>query len=140
MGKDDTREEEEEVRVDESETAEVRRGYRKLMDDIAKNEESLVNQMDVDNSDLLDYLKEGSQLFSRVKAPQEAVMDANVVKNLSRICRQQVQHLSTNINQFKYEEYAEKLRRGLALQSTSRLDRKKLVVLGKKSSTIYVQS
>ena len=61
---------------DEAKRLELRQGYRKLMDTIAKNEDSLLSQ---DNTDLLDCLKEGAQLFSQVNAPQELGMDANVV-------------------------------------------------------------
>ena len=111
---------------DETKRLELRKGYRKLMDTIAKNEDSLVSQ---DNTDLLDCLKEGAQLFGQVNAPQELGMDANVVKNLSRICKQQVHQMSANIHQFRYEDYVEKLRQ--ALDVKNRLEMKKWVMLGK---------
>ena len=111
---------------DETKRLELRKGYRKLMDTIAKNEDSLVSQ---DNTDLLDCLKEGAQLFGQVNAPQELGMDANVVKNLSRICKQQVHQMSANIHQFRYEDYVEKLRK--ALDVKNRLEMKKWVMLGK---------
>ena len=111
---------------DETKRLELRKGYRKLMDTIAKNEDSLASQ---DNTDLLDCLKEGAQLFGQVNAPQELGMDANVVKNLSRICKQQVHQMSANIHQFRYEDYVEKLRQ--ALDVKNRLEMKKWVMLGK---------
>ena len=119
-------EEASQVVKDEAKREELRQGYRKLMETIAKNEESLVSQ---DNTELLDCMKEGAQLFGQVNAPQELGMDASVVKNLSRICKQQVHQMSANINQFRYEEYVEKIKIGMNVQN--RLDMKKWLMLGK---------
>ena len=121
-------EEASQVVKDEAKREELRQGYRKLMETIAKNEESLVSQ---DNTELLDCMKEGAQLFGQVTAPQELGMDANVVKKLSRICRQQAHQMSANIHQFRYEDYVEKLRKGMNVKN--RLDMKKWVTLGKSS-------
>ena len=120
---------EEELSQEEKEEAkrvELRQGYRKLLDTIAKKEEILVSQ---DNTELMDCLKEGAELFGQVNAPQELGMDALVVKNLSRICKQQVQQMSANIKQFCYEDYVEKLRKGMNVKN--RLEVKKWVMLGK---------
>ena len=129
-------EEEEEMEAsqeekEEAKRVELRQGYRKLMDTIAKNEESLASQ---DNTELLDCMKEGAQLFGQVTAPQELGMDANVVKKLSRICRQQAHQMSANIHQFRYEDYVKKLRKGMNVKN--RLDMKKWVTLGKSSEEI----
>ena len=120
---------EEELSQEEKEEAkrvELRQGYRKLLDTIAKKEEILVSQ---DNTELMDCLKEGAELYVQVNAPQELGMDALVVKNLSRICKQQVQQMSANIKQFCYEDYVEKLRKGMNVKN--RLEVKKWVMLGK---------
>ena len=118
-------------RKDQNEAArvEVRRGYKHLMEDISRNEETLICPED-DNNELLGYLRQGDQLFSQVRGPQECVMDAAVVRNLSRICRSQVHQMSTNINQFACEEYAEKLRRSININNTG-LDRRRWIQLGK---------
>jgi len=130
-------EEEQQRTADESKRAEVRQGYRKLTEAIARNEDSLVNQNDEDNNDLLQYMKEGAELFHQVKAPQECVMDAKVVMDLSRICKQQVQQMSTNINQFKLEEYADKLRKGMAVAREGGLDKKKWLIVGEQAKALF---
>lgn len=120
---------------DETKRKELRQGYRKLMETIAKNEESLVSQ---DNTDLLDCMKEGAELFGQVNAPQELGMDACVVKNLSRICKQQVHQMSANVNQFRYEDYVEKLKNGMDVKN--RLNRKKWVTLGEQAKLLFRRS
>ena len=90
-----------EVEQEEITKAEIRRGYRRLIGDIARSEENLINPEEEENEELLGFLRQGDQLFSQVKGPQECLMDAIVVRNLSRICRQKVQQMSTNINQFR---------------------------------------
>ena len=118
---------------EEARRVELRQGYRKLLDTIAKKEEKLVSQ---DNTELLDCLKEGAELFGQVNAPQELGMDALVVKNLSRICKQQVNQMSANIKQFCYEDYVEKLRK-VMVGKNRRLDMKKWVTLGKSSQSTH---
>ena len=105
--------------------AQVRQGYKDLMEAIANNGGKLATQSENDHNELLDYLKTGDQLFSQVKAPQECVMDATVVKNLSRICKEQAHQMSANVNQFKYEEYVDKLKLNLR-----GLDKKKWLMFG----------
>jgi len=122
---------------DEKKRAEIRRSYRKLMGDIARTEESLVSQTE-DNDELLGYLREGDELFSHVTGPEECLMDAQVVRNLSRICRQQVHQMSANINQFRCEEYAEKLRGSLNMHSS--LDSKKWLQLGQQAKSMFRRS
>ena len=126
--------------VDETKRVELRRGYRQLMEKVAKKEDNLVSQEDQENTELLDCMREGDALFGQVNAPQELGMDANVVKNLSRICKQQVHQMSANINQFRYEDYVEKLRK-VMVGKNRRLDMKKWVTLGKSSwSTLDISS
>ena len=54
-------------------------------------------------------MQHNEELFTKVAAPQEAVMDALVIKHLSRLCSQQADQMSANIAQFRHEEYAERL-------------------------------
>ena len=89
----------------------TRQGYRKLMDDIVDNEDNMI-ETENNHHVLLQYLQNNDELYDNVEAPQEAVMDAHVVKHLSRLCRKQAEQMSTNINVFKAEEYAEKLKVG----------------------------
>ena len=142
MEEGDRMEEEEssQEEVDETKRVELRRGYRQLMEKVAKKEDNLVSQEDQENTELLDCMREGDALFGQVNAPQELGMDANVVKNLSRICKQQVHQMSANINQFRYEDYVEKLRK-VMVGKNRRLDMKKWVTLGKSSqSTLDISS
>ena len=128
-------EEEEEAtqeQKEETKRVELRQGYRKLMETIARKEDSLVSQDNPEDTNILDCMKQGAELFGQVNAPQELGMDANVVKNLSRICKQQVHQMSANINQFRYEDYVEKLRK-VIVGKNHRLDVRKWVTLGKSS-------
>ena len=63
----------------------------------------------IDNHQLFGYMQDNERLFSQVAAPQEAVMDAILIKHLSRLCRQQAEQMSANIVQFRHEEYVERL-------------------------------
>jgi len=112
--------------------AQVRQGYKDLMEAIANNGGKLATQSENDHNELLDYLKTGDQLFSQVKAPQECVMDATVVKNLSRICKEQAHQMSANVNQFKYEEYVDKLKLNLR-----GLDKKKWLMFGEQAKAMF---
>ena len=120
--------------------AEIQHGYRNLMDDIARNEENLIKKtVDSDDNELLGYLKKGEELWGGVKGAQECLLDSRVTRNLSRITRQQVLQMSVNINQFQYEEYADKLRSSLNLKD-GRLDLKKWVMLGQQAKTMFRRS
>ena len=135
-------EEEEEVSQEQKEEikrVELRQGYRKLMETIARKEDSLVSQDNPEDSDILGCMKQGAELFGQVNAPQELGMDANVVKNLSRICKQQVHQMSANVNQFRYEDYVEKLRK-VIVGKNRRLDVRKWVTLGKSSFSQHSDS
>lgn len=85
--------EEEQARV-EAERAVTRSGYRKLMDQIADNEEDIVD-VNGETNHLLQFLQNNEELYKEVDAPQEAVMDAVVVKHLSRLCKKQAENMST---------------------------------------------
>lgn len=78
----------------EAHRAATRAGYRKLMDQIADDEDVIVESQD-DNNPLLQYLQNNEELYAKVDAPQEAVMDAVVVKHLSRLCKKQAEQMST---------------------------------------------
>ena len=58
----------------------------------------------MENHQLFGYMQDNERLFSQVAAPQEAVMDAILIKHMSRLCRQQAEQMSANIAQFRHEE------------------------------------
>ena len=96
----------------------VRAGYRSLMDDITNNEDELGDVSGQCQGRLREYMVANEQLFEQVKkhwkqcllyspfqvaAPQEAVLDARVLKQLSRLCRTQAEQMSANITQFNQQ-------------------------------------
>jgi len=119
----------------------VRQGYRKLMDKLAVDEEQLAN---IDNHHLIGYMEENQELFGKVCAPQEAVLDAKVIRHISRICRQQAEGMSANITQFQYNEYAERLlqcmRGSISGDGAGVLTKKKWVLLGRQAKTLFRRS
>ena len=124
----------------EDSRAELRQGYRNLMEDIARNEENLIKKsLDTESNELLEYLRKGEELWGGVKGAQECLLDSRVTRNLSSIARQQVQGMSVNINQFQWEEYALKLRNSMNLKD-GRLDLKKWVMLGRQAKTMFRRS
>ena len=70
----------------EAERAVTRSGYRKWMDQIADNEEDIVD-VNGDTCHLLQFIQNNEELYKEVDTPQEAVMDAGLVKHLSILCR-----------------------------------------------------
>eukprot|EP00092_Neocalanus_flemingeri_P035335 GFUD01038445.1.p1 GENE.GFUD01038445.1~~GFUD01038445.1.p1 ORF type:complete len:321 (+),score=123.61 GFUD01038445.1:42-965(+) len=121
----------------EANRAVVRAGYRKLMDEIAGKEEELVN---IENHQLLGYMQHNEELFTQVAAPQEAVMDALLIKHLSRLCRQQAEQMSANIAQFRHEEYAERLVASMRGEGGQQLARRKWVMLGQQAKLLFKRS
>ena len=112
----------------------TRAGYRKLLEDIAENEDNIMDE-ETGGTNILQYLQNNDELYSAVDAPQEAVMDAVVMKHLSRLARQQAEQMSTNINQFKYEDYSNKLK--ASMNVVDRLDQKKWVMLGQQVKAMF---
>jgi len=117
----------------------TRKCYRKLLDDIAADEDNLVNTDENEGNKLLQYLQNNDELFKDVDAPQEAVMDAVVIKNLSRLCRQQAEQMSTNINVFKPEEYSLRLKTSMNVEKDT-LCRRKWLMLGNQVKSMFRKS
>ena len=85
-------------------------------------------------------------------------MDAMVIRHLSRLCRQQAEQLSANINQFRQEggatrltclfpdmnlivaEYVERLKAAMKVVPGSNLSRRKWVLLGRRASVLFKKS
>jgi len=127
-------EEEDESKVDQ---AVVRAGYRSLMDDITTNEEELGNVSGQCHTRLREYMEANEELFHQVSAPQEAVLDARVLKQLSRLCRTQAEQMSANITQFNQQGFAEKL---MANMGGGEISRRKWVILGTQVKTMFKRS
>lgn len=106
---------------------ELRRSYRLLLEETAKFDEVEPSQVkknlfifQVGNSNLFSFtkidkkkfgkaLKRNSALFRQVDRPQEALLDAQNFKQLSRLTRSQVEALSTNKQKFILSEFGDKL-------------------------------
>ena len=95
----------------------IRQGYRALAEKIEREEDEIVDKENRAANGDEDVVKEianrANELYQKVKAPQEAILDANVVKTISRIVRRRAEGLSTNVTQFNSTEYVEKLINGL---------------------------
>ena len=61
------------------------------------------------NDALLDHMKQADDLYTHVDDPTAAILDARLVAQLSRICRQQGEGLSTNAQAFHMVEFADKM-------------------------------
>lgn len=84
----------------EAERAVTRSSYRKLMDQIADNED-IVDANGGDASHLLQFFQNNESCTKRWTRPRWLTMDAVVVKHLSRLCKKQAENMSTNINESK---------------------------------------
>jgi len=115
----------------------VRAGYRSLMDDITNNEDELGDVSGQCQGRLREYMVANEQLFEQVAAPQEAVLDARVLKQLSRLCRTQAEQMSANITQFNQQEFAEKL---MANMGGGGISGRKWVLLGTQVKTMFKRS
>ena len=110
---------------------EVRAGYRRKDEELASME----------NHQLFGYMQDNERLFSQVAAPQEAVMDAMLIKHLSRLCRQQAEQMSANIAQFRQEECVERLVASMRGEGGGQpLARRKCVMLGQQAKVFFKRS
>ena len=82
----------------------LRRSYKKLMETTA-DFDATVDVNDINKRSFAKTLKETKKLFKMVDSPQEAVLDAQVFKHLSRLTRAQVEGLSTNSQKFNPSEF-----------------------------------
>jgi len=121
----------------QSNRAVVRAEYRKIIAEVGTKEEELVN---IENEHLLGYMHHNDELFSQVATPQEAVMDAMLLKNLSRMCRQQAEQMTANIAQFRYEEYADRLVSSMCGEGGRKLAKRKWVMLGQQAKLFFKRS
>ena len=75
---------------------------------------------------------------------QEAVKDAQVISNISHLCLKQTEHMSANVVQFRYSEYAERLvtkMKGVVRENgTVHISQRKLNLLGMEAKQLFFRS
>ena len=75
---------------------------------------------------------------------QEAVRDARVISNISDLCLKQTEHMSANVVQFRYSEYAERLvtkMKGVVRENgTVHISQRKLNLLGMEAKQLFFRS
>jgi len=81
-----------------------------------------------------------------VKKPAEALLDAKVLRVLSKRCRRQAETLSANATSFSVAEYAERLKVAMGIQTGNEGDEhvaplkgRKLTQLGKTELCFFPQ-
>jgi len=128
--------------IAEEKRKKTRAGYRKLLDKVSDNQEALTAEGSAtnDNPALLQFLTENDQLYKVVDAPQEASMDAVVIKHLSKMCKHQAENMTTNITKFTAEDYADKFIRRMGGGEQSKLTRKKWVKFGLTIKSMFRRS
>lgn len=130
----------------QQERKELRDRYRHLMTLVThEGEEALLRdrQKVTDDEGLKDAIDKADALFSSVKHAEEAVLDAQVCKQISRMCRQRAEGFSTNVQGFHPQEYADKL---IAIMNGSRdengvaiIPQPNWVQLGQATKTLFAR-
>jgi len=95
----------------EEERKETRKGYKILMETTAKFDD--LEPCQIDQKKFAKAINKSIRLFREVDRPQEAVMDAQVFKQLSRLTKAQVESLSGNAQKFTPTEFAEKIKNSM---------------------------
>jgi len=117
--------------------AEVRQRYRKLLHEIEDMQEELAN---IENYQLMGYMMDSQDLFAHVGGPQEAEIDAKVMKLLAKLVRLQAEQMSTNIRQFTYKEYGERLLAKMHVENEQKVTRMKMIRLGEQVKYAFRRS
>jgi len=76
----------------------LRRSYKELLTETAKYEEMELKEVDM--NEFGKKIKKADRLFTNVDAPQEALLDAKVFKQIARISKNFIGQLSTNEAKF----------------------------------------
>jgi len=103
-------------------------------------------QHDEDNIDikaLTELMRENEKLYDKVKEPEEAVTDAKIIRNISRLILRHTTKMSANAMQFRYTEYAAKLARKMKADSadgTIKLNPAKFIILGREAMSLFNRS
>jgi len=117
--------------------AELRIRYRKLLKEIEDTQEELAR---IENYQLMGYMIENEELYKEATCPQTATIDAKVVKLLATLVRLQAEQMSTNIAQFTYQEYSERLLACMEVEREQTVSKMKMVSLGKQFKTLFRRS
>eukprot|EP00092_Neocalanus_flemingeri_P032539 GFUD01035388.1.p1 GENE.GFUD01035388.1~~GFUD01035388.1.p1 ORF type:complete len:297 (+),score=109.68 GFUD01035388.1:120-1010(+) len=120
--------------------AELRIMYRKLLHELQERQEELGN---IENYQLVGFMHDSQELFDKVTGPQEAVIDAKVMKLLAKFVRMQAEQMSSNITQFTYQEYAGKLLASMQVdrsQQVTSMTSMKMIRLGHQLKTRFRRS
>lgn len=109
--------------------------YKKINLEIGPNSE-------MSPREVVKWLQRNEVLYSKVTKVEEAVYDAKLVKNLSAICRRNLEMLSTNAVTFKPTDFAKKLIQKLASNNdnTDAMSQAKLLTLGQEAKKIFSKS
>lgn len=117
--------------------AEVRIRYRKLLREIEDMQEELAI---IENHQLMGFMMDSEDLFANVSDCQAATIDAKVMKLLARLVRLQAEQMSTNITQFSYQEYGERLLASMQVEREQVVTKMKMIGLGKHFKTFFMRS
>jgi len=123
--------------VTEASIVELRIRYRKLLKEIEDTQEELAM---IENFQLLGHMMETEELFKEANDPQTAAIDAKVMKLLAKLVRLQAEKMSTNIAQFTYQEYGERMRTCMDMERGQGVSKMKLVWLGKQFKSLFRRS
>lgn len=117
--------------------AEVRIKYRKLLREIEDMQEELAI---IENYQLMGFMMDSEELFANVTDCQTVSIDAKVMKLLAKLVRLQAEQMSTNITQFSYQEYSERLLASMQVETEQVVTKMKMVGLGKQFKTFFMRS
>ena len=104
------------------------------LEKISENQEALSGEEvavpDQNNHSLMQFICENNEIFTEVDAPREASMDAVCMRNLSKMCRQRAENMTTNMHEFRMDEFGHKIKTMLGVEENAPVDMKKWVLLG----------
>jgi len=125
------------VSTSDSDKVDLRIRYRKLLKEIEETQEELAM---IENYQLMGHMIECNELFKKTNDPQTAAIDAKVVTLLAKLVRLQAEMMSTNITQFTYQEYCDRLLMCLDIEKGDGMSKMKLVCLGKRLKPCFRRS
>lgn len=113
---------------------ELRQYYKKINLEIGPNSE-------MSPKEVVKWLTRNEVLYKKVTKVEEAVYDAKLVKNLSAICKRNLEMLSTNAVTFKPVDFAKKLIQKLTPNDNSDvMSQAKLLSLGQEVRIMFSRS
>ncbi|KAI9033138.1 Nse4 C-terminal-domain-containing protein [Hyaloraphidium curvatum] len=104
---------------DEATIREIRRDYRKELENLEREKESLLN---ADSYDLASHVRRVDKLHKKVQRTQEAVLDSKVLKTIADIAAVKAENLRTDSSQFDVEDFIKRVAAKLAYGAGDRAD------------------